>query len=199
MALIQGQTTLSSAWISELHANRTLDLPWGPVKKLTSPDGSYILYGVPYQSGITSGPQLWIEDARKKTRKKLLSIGGTLRAAWSPDSAAFYVVDRLASDSTLSYIYEMPTLKRLDIAEHIFNADQEANRFARGHVYVEAEGWTDKKTVQVHFHGHTDESEIACFDFRYLVNRTGVVTRLSRHITAVTSQGCFALPGQNTN
>src|ERR1700730_9093396 len=62
-----------------------LNLPHGPVRRLGSPDGSRILYGVPYQNGVNDGPQLWIEDTRTHQRKILLSVGGTLSAVWSSD------------------------------------------------------------------------------------------------------------------
>src|SRR5712692_5663613 len=87
-----------------------LHLPYGPVTRLASPDGSRILYGVPYQSGINDGPQMWIEDRRTHQRNMLLSIGGTLSAVWSPDGSAFSVQDRFASDSARIYIYDVNAL-----------------------------------------------------------------------------------------
>jgi hypothetical protein len=167
-----------------------LELPWGLTNKLPSPDGSYVLYGVPHERGINNGPELWLEDIRRGNRKMLHSIGGTLRAAWSPDSTAFYVDDHLASDSTRSYIYEFPGPRRLDIADQIIKADIEANRIAKGHVYFEIEAWDANEAVRVYLHGHTDEPPIGCFDFRYVVSRLGDVKKLSQHVAPATSRGC---------
>src|SRR5436309_5356797 len=73
-----------------------LNLPYGPVTRLASPDGSRTLYGVPYQRGINDGPQLWIEDTRTHQRRLLFDIAGTLSAVWCRDGSAFSVNDRYA-------------------------------------------------------------------------------------------------------
>src|ERR1700733_9357997 len=91
-----------------------LNLPLGPVKRLVSPDGSKILYGVPYPKN-RSGPQLWIEDARTHWGTKLFDMGGTLSPAWSPDSSAFYVNNHWASDREQAYIYDEAALHREDV------------------------------------------------------------------------------------
>jgi len=59
-----------------------LELPLGPVTRLASPDGSLILYGVPFQKGLNEGPQLWLEDARTGQRQKLLDISDGVAAGW---------------------------------------------------------------------------------------------------------------------
>jgi len=118
-----------------------LDLPWGPSRRLASPDGSKILYGVPYDQGRNEGPSLWIEDTRTRRRTKLFDIGSTLSAAWSPDGAAFYVNDHLASDRESAYIYDAATLKRIDIADRILATDPESPSLATGHVYFQVTRW----------------------------------------------------------
>jgi len=52
---------------------RVLDLPWGPMKRLPSPDGTLVLYG---KTGVNE-PQLWIEDTRTHRRTKLFDIAST--------------------------------------------------------------------------------------------------------------------------
>jgi hypothetical protein len=159
-----------------------LNLPYGPVTRLASPDGSRILYGVPYQNRVNEGPQLWVEDTRAHQRKLLLSIGGTLSAVWSADGSAFFVEDHWASDSARAYIYDANTLQRLDLADPILAADPGAERFARGHAYFDLERWDTLQLVIVHFHGHTDQPPVACFDFRYRVSRAGSVEKLSERV-----------------
>jgi len=159
-----------------------LSLPYGPITRLASPDGSHILYGVPYQSGLNDGPQLWIEDTRTRQRQMLLNIGGTLSAVWASDGKAFSVQDNWASDSARAYIYDAETLQRLDLGGGILSADPGAKRFADGHAYFDLDRWQDAQHVIVHFHGHTDRAPVLCFDFRYRVSRAGSVEKLSERV-----------------
>ncbi len=118
-----------------------IDLPWGPVKRVASPDGALILYASSgyassgYANSIGQNPQLWIEEVHTHRRTKLLDIGGTLNAVWSSDGRAFYVNNRWASDRETSFIYDAATLQRLDIAASIQTADPRARGFADGHTY----------------------------------------------------------------
>ena len=183
------RSTVCIAIIAALAAaqeNRTtlpeLCLPNGPVTRLASPDNSRILYGVPYQSGINDGPQLWIEDTRTHQRNMLLSIGGTLSAIWSPDGSAFAVHDHFASDSARTYIYNAETLQRLDTARRIQAVDPSMQRFASGHEYFDLERWESAQNVIVRLHGHTDQPPVVCFDLSYRVGRTGAVAKLSQRV-----------------
>jgi hypothetical protein len=155
------------------------------VMRLASPDGSHILYGVPYGQGMNDEPELWIENTRTQRRRKLLNIPDTLSAVWSSDGSAFYVQDHVASDETFSYIYDTDTLRRLDLAARIQASDPAARRFAHGHAYFDVDGWQGAGEVTVHFHGHTDETPpISCFDFRYKVSRAGTVVKVSERVSA---------------
>jgi hypothetical protein len=154
------------------------------VMRLASPDGSHILYGVPYSRGMNDEPELWIENTRTQRRQKLLNIPDTLSAVWSSDGSAFYVRDHVASDQTFSYIYDTDTLRRLDLAARIQASDPAARRFAHGHAYFDADGWHGTGEVTVHFHGHTDEPPpVSCFDFRYRVSRAGAVAKVSERVS----------------
>jgi len=163
-----------------LPAIAILSLPNGPVTQIASPDGSHILYGVPYQSGVNDTPQLWMEDVRTQQRHMLLSIAGTLTAVWSPDGSAFSVEDHRASDSTRSYIYDASTLQRLDLADRILESDPGVKRFAAGHAYFAVDRWQGAAQVVVRLHGHTDRDPVVCFDFRYRVSRSGAVEKRSQ-------------------
>jgi len=165
-----------------------LGLPNGLITRVASPDGAHILYGAPYQSGINDGPQLWIEDTRTHHRQMLLSIGSTLSARWSFDGSAFSVTDHWASDRARSFIYNANTLQRLDLGDRIMAADPEVARFTHSHSYFDVDRWEDSQHVFVHFHGHTDESPVVCFDFGYRVSRAGTVEKLSQSVFSIDQQ-----------
>src|ERR1051326_185640 len=154
-------------------------LPYGRVQPLPSPDGAHTLYGEPFQDGKNNGPQLWITDNSTGARQLLLTLGGTMQAFWSPDSKAFAVNDRWASDSENAYIYDTETLKRQNVGEDILAADPESRHFTNAHAYFHVERWDGPAHVIVRFNGHTDEAPVQCFELQYRVSRTGVVEKLS--------------------
>jgi hypothetical protein len=169
-----------------------LDLPFGPLTRLASPDGSLILYGVPFQKGVNKGPQLWLGDARTDQRQKLLDISDGVSAGWSPDGTKFYVQDHSSSSSTESYIYDARSLKRVDLGALITKSDSSISRFASGHAYFDMERWESPEAVIVHFYGHTDEPPVVCFDLRYRVKFSGTTTKLEEHLFPPDSKGCRA-------
>jgi hypothetical protein len=175
-------TVLCLTVLAMVATAQELELPNGSVTRIASPDGTRILCGVPYQSGVNDSPQLWIEDTRTHSRKMLLSIPGTLYARWAPDGTAFSV-SAGASDYAQAWIYDAVTLQRLDLGRLILAADPEAQRFGIGHAYFNPESWDDREHVIVRFHGHTDDAPIMRFDFRYRVSRAGSVEKLSQHVT----------------
>jgi hypothetical protein len=160
---------------------RILDLPWGPMKRLPSPDGTLILYE---KTGVDE-PQLWIEDTRMHRRTKLFDIASTLTAGWSSDGSAFYVNDHSGSDEEQAYIYDAATLKRVNLGAGILAADVKSRPFSKGHAYFEVQRWEGNQEVAVRFFGHTDEPPVMHFDFHYRVSRTGAVQKLSQHIAPV--------------
>src|ERR1051325_949853 len=89
--------------------------------ELTLPSGR--VQPLPFQDGKNNGPQLWITDNSTGARQLLLTLGGTMQSFWSPDSKAFAVNDRWASDSENAYIYDTETLKRQNVGEDILTAD----------------------------------------------------------------------------
>lgn len=172
-------------FVAVLASAQELDLPWGPVKRLVSPDRSKTLYG---------RQQLWIEDTRSHKRTKLFDIPSTQSAAWSADGSAFYVNDHRASDEELAYIYDAATLERIDIAGRIQAEDPKSLRFADGHAYFRVTRWEGTEYVAVSFFGHTDEAPVMCFGFRYRISRDGVVKKLSQHVTPATATFCDESP-----
>jgi hypothetical protein len=169
-----------------------LMLPFGPVTRLLSPDGTQALTLVPVQPGSKGSPELRIANVRTGESAMLLSIGGTVEAQWSPDGAAFYVNDRFASDSMLSYIYDALTHKRMEIAVRIQDHDPGSKRFAHAHTYFKVEQWDGSQAVMVKLFGHTDIAPVVCFELRYRVDREGAVRKLSERVSPVTAKGCAA-------
>jgi dipeptidyl aminopeptidase/acylaminoacyl peptidase len=167
-----------------------LELPFGESKRLSSPDGRYVLFGREYDQKANKPPELWIEDTRTSRRTRLLELNGTASAAWSPDGTAFYVNNRWASDSENACIYDAATLQRIDLGKAIVDNDREARRFANGHAYFEVDRWQGSQNVAVRFHGHSDEAPVVCFELRYDVSRTSSVKKLSQRTAPVTSTGC---------
>jgi hypothetical protein len=169
---------------------KVLDLPFGSITRLASPDGSLILYGVPFQKEVNRGPQLWLENARTHQRQKLLDISDGVSAGWSPDGTKFYVQDHSSSSSTETYIYDTRSLKRIDLGALIRKSDSSISRFASGHVYFDMERWESPQTMIVHFYGHTDTQPVVCFDLRYRVKLSGTATKLEQHIFPPGSKFC---------
>ena len=167
-----------------------LDLPFGSITRLLSPDGSLILYGVPFQKEVNGGPQLWLEDARTHQRQKLLDISDGVSAGWSPDGTKFYLQDHSSSSSTESYIYDARSLKRVDLGALIRKSDSSISRFTSGHAYFLMERWESPQTVIVHFYGHTDTPPVVCFDLRYRVKFSGTTTKLQQHVFPPGSKFC---------
>ena len=175
---------MSSLFLDQVNGqpHASLDLPFGPITRLASPDGSLILYGVPFQKGVNEGPQLWLEDGRTHQRQKLLDISDSVFAGWSPDGMKFYVQDHSSSSSTECYIYNARSLKRVDLGAMIRKSDSSISRFAFGHAYVDMERWESPDMVIVHFKGHTDEPPVVCVDLHYQVKLGGTPTRLYQNL-----------------
>lgn len=174
-----------------------LQPPFGPAKALVSPDRRQGLFG------SEDGRQLWAEDRRTHERRPVLNVTiRTLTLAWSPDSSAFIVNDRVVSDVEYAYIYDVKTLQRLDLRSLIISADPATTPFLPGtntapHSYCHAIRWLDAHRAELQLHGHTagvrQGNRIRpadCFDFRYSVGRDGVVKKLSEHVSPVTAAGC---------
>lgn len=164
-----------------LIAAAILALPHGSQTRLISPDRQWALFCVPYSKSASHGPELWIENPRTSRRQKLQDVPDTLRAAWFPDSAQFWVEDHFASDRTQAYIYTPATLERLDLREAVLKADPSASALDRGHRYYKVAS-ADSHSLLIDFTGHTDDAPVNCFDLRYRVTRAGAVSRLSRRV-----------------
>ena len=158
-----------------------LTLPSRSETRLVSPDHRWLLYGVPYQQAISHGPELWLESLQTHRRQKVLNIPDTLRAAWFPDSAQFWVESHTASDQTQSYIYSPATLHRLDLRHAVLAADPSIQPLDDGHRYYNVES-ASAQTLLIDLRGHTDLAPVTCFEIRYRVTRAGAVSRLSRRV-----------------
>lgn len=174
--------------MSQNSGNR-LEVPFGRLTRLPSPDGRYVLIGASKRTSRPSqkcpkcfdiSSSLWLEDRPSHTRKLLLNIGSTASSGWSPDGSAFFVEDHEGSNLTDAYIYETANANKLDIMDRVLAADPGATRLVEGHRYFNVDRWQDNDNLLIRFVGHTDESPFTCFRIRYLVSRTGEVKRLSQ-------------------
>ena len=167
----------------------------GPGERMVSPNGAYVLFA--------TAPQLWLEDTHTHQRRKVLDVTlQTLTLAWAPDSSAFAVNDRFASDIEMAYLYDVKTLERLDLRPRILAAYPDASRFVPGqdtapHSYCHVVRWLDAQHVDVRLHGHTDGVRVGasirpgdCFELRFRVSRDGAVKDLCRRVLPVTSKAC---------
>jgi hypothetical protein len=187
-----------AALVTSQDSDRRLELPFGHVMSLSSPNGRYILVGTSKRIELSRecakcfsiSSKLWFKDRLSHARKLILDVSSTASAGWSPDGGAFYVEDHIASNITEAYIYETASLNKLDIADRIFAADPKAKQFAGGHAYFNTKKWQDDENLLVEFTGHTDESPAICFHLSYLVNRSGAVKKLSEHIGTPTEPWC---------
>ena len=166
--------------------------------RLVSPNGAYALAGVAGRS------ELLLEDERTRERTRVMGITvETMTVAWSPDSAAFLVNDRYASDVECAYIYDTKTLERVDLGRLVENSiigqEPKAARFLWDintgiHSYFDAMRWLDAQHVELRLFGHTNGSPDAipgeCFDLRYRISRDGVVEKLSEHSAPIGVSEC---------
>jgi hypothetical protein len=90
---------------------------------VVSPDGAY---------GLFWGPLgLSIDDRHTHGQRFVMIVAVTLTAtmAWSPDSAAFVVNHRVASDLEIAYLFDAKTLDEIDLGGRIAATDPELKRF----------------------------------------------------------------------
>ncbi len=169
-----------------------------PSERIVSPDRAWAILG------SDTAHQLWLEDTRTHRRRTVLDdvTIATMSVSWAPDSSAFAVSDRYASDVEVAYIYDVRTLERVDVRARILAAYPGTARFVPGpeaapHSYCGVVRWLDAGHVKVRLNGHTDGVRVGstirpgdCFDLRFRVGRDGSVRELSRKVLPVSDKGC---------
>jgi len=187
--------------------------PYGPQNKLLSPNRAYALVGDRERSEVL------LEDERTSERRPVQTATlQTLTLAWSPDSAAFLVNDRMSSDVEYAYIFDVRTLERLDLRErvvaYVVAHEPGSQHFlpgvnpAAGHSYFDGVRWLDAHHVELRLFGHTDgtpnptplpgddDSHVipsVCFDLRFRIRRDGAVEKLSQRVAPLTSPECNSI------
>jgi hypothetical protein len=131
---------------------------------------------------------LWLRHRGRPERKRLLELTTTARAFWSPDSRHFVIVDREASNTMTSSIYDTEGRVVLEISPE--DSDAELRTMATGHFYVEAQRFLDAHTIRIAAYGHTDEAPVRCFRFIYSVTLGGKINRLSKRVSTATATAC---------
>jgi hypothetical protein len=180
---------------------RAVDLkgPQGPGNAVVSPDGAY---------GLFWGPLgLSIDDRHTHGQQFVMIVAAKLTAtmAWSPDSAAFVVNHRVASDLEIAYLFDAKTLDQIDLGGRIAAADPELKRFIPEGAnspgsHFHAWRWLDAGHVLVEVQGHTVGQTVGnavrpgeCYGFRYSVSRTGEVRKLGGRAASLDSQVCESI------
>ena len=181
-----------------LRSSARLEIPCKHRTRVSSPSGRYSLVGFTRQQKMKGkcsqckalSSKLWLDDSVTHVRTLLLEVNRSASSGWSPDGKSFYVEDDFGSNGTESYLYEISGLKKLDIGELIDSSDKVAKSLSGGHAYVRVEHWQDSKSLLVRFQGHTDEAPSTCFDFHYLVSRSGNVKKLSEQTGSPDATWC---------
>ena len=166
----------------------TLDWPYGRISRLPSPDGRHMVYGKPFQSGVNSGPELWLSHTGSLEGKRLLELSSTAKVFWSPDSRYFVIVDHANSSAMTSTVYAADGRVALQIRPE--QSDDELRAIASGHYYVEAQQFLDANTLRVAAFGHTDQPPVRCFRAIYSVTLGGKVDRISKRVSRATATFC---------
>ncbi len=169
---------------------RRLELPFGPIKSLSSPDGSHLLYGAAVAASPGRSAELWLKEVKTGRPQKILDVTRTLSAGWSPDGSFFFVQNNLGSNVTEAYLFETATLKCIDIGERISASDLKAKQLAAGHAYFNVMSWLDGRHLLIDLNGHTDVPPVECFDLRYQLGSDGTVVKLSERIAAIDDPAC---------
>jgi hypothetical protein len=189
----------SSAQISKPADKSRLELPFGPLTRLPSPDGSYVLVGETRKTSLPEGctecfdvsTKLFLDNRLTGARDLVLDITGSALAGWSSNGRSFYVQDRMATDSSRVYVFETSSLKKLGVADPILESDAAARPFLRGHAYFTFERWMNSENMVIAFQGHTDDAPVMCFEMLYLVSLAGKTQKLSQRTGPPTAAGCF--------
>jgi hypothetical protein len=167
---------------TQLTYQAVAQLPQGPISRVPSPDGKWILvFECPNNC---SERRLSIEDSESHTQRLVGRYERSLSVSWSPDGQSFFVDDSYGSNGADSYVYDPITLKTIDLADPLAASDPHAAQFLRaGHSYLVAKRWLNSRELLVVLFGHFDELPARSFNLRYRVGLDGSVRRISQRPT----------------
>jgi hypothetical protein len=157
--------------------------------RIPSPDGRWALVSNPnplFCAGANQAssegtmPELSLINEQTHHMDLVLHQGIGGDAGWAPDSTAFFVNNRIGSNSGDAALYRTDPLKRLDLMEAISKKDPTVRKFMDGHRYVFARKWLSNNEALVQFCGHTDQNPVVQFDIRYRIDLRGAVDKLSQ-------------------
>jgi hypothetical protein len=109
--------------------------PGNDILTAASPNGTNILIG------DMSRSELFLEDARTHERRFVFGVTvQTMSVLWSPNSLKVIAKDRPASSWEDAYLYDVRTLRHLDLRQLILSADRRGAHLASdpntSHAYV---------------------------------------------------------------
>ena len=157
--------------------------------RVISPNGKWALVSTANQEFCSKAEkkgnavferELFLVNESNQWKRVVMEYNSSGDVNWASDSSAFFVNDQVASNEGDAYIFSTASLSKLDLTEAIFRSDSSTAKVKYGHRYVIARKWMDNGAVLVQLCGHTDDAPVVQFDFRYRVNVTGQVQRLTQ-------------------
>ena len=108
---------------------------------------------------------------------------------------AFFLNDALGSNVEDAYIYWTGSTSPLNIDDILLRGDaQTQNVINADHSYFQVIRWIGPRTLLAEYCGHTSDTPIVQFDFRYRVELTGsqsaVAHKLSGHVGPANTLDC---------
>ena len=178
--LLTGWSLLEGSQIQPLRT-AVVRLPRGPVSRIPSPDGKWnLVFECPNDC---KERKLWIEEVASRNRRAIKEYERSLDVSWAPNSHFFFVNDASGSTDTRCFVYEIATLREIDLEKMILASDAGASEFLRaGHSYLKARYWINSHELLVILEGHNDGAPPGGFGLRYRINLNGQVIRLSQHV-----------------
>jgi hypothetical protein len=160
-----------------------IDLPRGPVTRISSPDRKWtLIFECP---DYKEERKLWIEESSTHKRRLIREYERSLSIGWAPDSQLFFVNDASGSNETLSYVFNPVTLTQTALADVLLRAVPRVEKYlvGPGHYYLEAKRWVNSHELLVTFEAYLDESPPVTpgFSGTYRVDVNGAVRKVSEH------------------
>jgi hypothetical protein len=175
-------------------SQRVADFPFDSVTSVVSPDGRFEIQGqhCTAETVETCERKIWVVDRSTNDRSLLFEYNRTVRIGWAPAGNKLFLDNEQASNESFSYVYFLPSAKRLDIGAMIDKAYPRDRRFeADSHHYVNGIRWVSSRELMVKRFGHFDHPVRGGNGFTvcYLVRTSGAVKRLNYIHSDMQSEG----------
>ena len=176
----------------------------GPVNRLPSPDGRYVLINV--DSDKAPHHVLVIKDSSSGVKRQIHSYGRHVSALWSPDGNMLVVNDYAGSDFSKSLLFSAAADKpTVDLGAALLRSleNSAARRELTGndHVYFAVKKWKSQTELVLRVWGYGDASPRG-FSQTYVYSLEGSFRRLAHKSTGGPGEALLLLshpsPDQRT-